>query len=126
MPEPGPDCVQIRVKAVGICHTDCHLIKGHHAVLVKRPITLGHEVSGVVAKAGANVAGYRPGGRVAVSLDARGFDFVGAQETTSSALKRVKKGGKVVVVGLAAEEMTISSIGLIERSISLVGSFGAS
>ncbi|KZL86885.1 alcohol dehydrogenase GroES-like domain-containing protein [Colletotrichum incanum] len=254
IPKPGPNSVQIRVKAAGLCHSDCHLTKGHDAVLVKKPITLGHEVSGIITSVGLNVVSYRPGDRVAVSLLAHpldledrdwgmaiglGFDggyaeyavapvsrlvripdgvpfsqaavatdamatayhavmieagvrpettigiigigglgmqglgfaalkgatvygidvvdskftyakrlgarecfksleeagdivfdvvvdFVGAKETTRSALERVKEGGKVVVVGLAAGEITISSTDLIERSISLVGSFGAS
>ncbi|KAK2033521.1 NAD-dependent alcohol dehydrogenase [Colletotrichum zoysiae] len=244
IPEPGPGSVQIH----------CHLTKGHDAVLVKKPITLGHEVSGIITTIGPNVVGYRPGDRVTVSLlayplslNVRGWamtiglgfdggyaeyavapvsrlvgipdgvtfsqaavatdamatayhaviieagicpgatvgivgigglgmqglgfaalkgatvygiditdskfarakqigarecfrsleeaghvvfdvivDFVGTKETTRSALERVREGGKVVLVGLAAGNMTISSAKLVTRSISLVGSFGAS
>ncbi|KDN60068.1 putative alcohol dehydrogenase GroES-like domain-containing protein [Colletotrichum sublineola] len=254
IPEPGPSSVQIRVKAAGLCHSDCHITKGYDEVLVKRPITLGHEVAGIITAIGLNVVGYRPGDRVAVSLlayplnmELRGWDltiglgfdggyaeyavapvsrlaripdgvsfsqaavatdamatayravmieagactgatvgivgigglgmhglgfavlkgatvygidlmdskfarakqlgargcfkslkeardivfdvivdFVGAKETTRSALERVKEGGKVVLVGLAAGNVTISSADLVSRSISLVGSFGAS
>ncbi|EFQ32832.1 alcohol dehydrogenase GroES-like domain-containing protein [Colletotrichum graminicola] len=254
IPEPGPGSVQIRVKAAGLCHSDCHVINGHDGMLVKKPITLGHEASGIITAIGANVVEYRPGDRVAVSLlayplnmDVRGWamaigfgfdggyaeyvvapvirlvripdgvpfsqaavatdamatayhavvveagvypgatigvvgigglgmqglrfaalkgatvygidivdskfarakqfgargcfktlkeagdiafdiivDFVGAKETTRLALERVKEGGKVVLVGLAAGNVTISSTDLVARSITLVGSLGAS
>ncbi|KAK1580034.1 alcohol dehydrogenase GroES-like domain-containing protein [Colletotrichum navitas] len=238
IPEPGPGSVQIRVKAAGLCYSDCHLVKGHDGVLVRKPITLGHEVSGIITAIGPSVVGYRAGDRVAVSLlayplnmdaeyavapvnrlvripdgvlfsqaavatdatatayhavmieagvcpgatvgivgigglgmqglrfaalkgatvygidivdskfarakqlGARGcfkslkevgdiafdviVDFVGAKEITRSALERVKEGGKVVLVGLAAGNVTISSTDLVTRSITLIGSLGAS
>lgn len=67
-PEPGPDHVQIQVTAVGMCHSDCHIVEGAGDTwLHKRPITLGHEVAGIVTKVGPNITEYRVGDRVAVS-----------------------------------------------------------
>ncbi|KAF7551895.1 hypothetical protein G7Z17_g4728 [Cylindrodendrum hubeiense] len=68
IPEPAANEVQIRVKAAGMCHSDCHIVGGTgDAWLLKRPITLGHEVAGIITKVGPNITGYQPGDRVAVS-----------------------------------------------------------
>ncbi|EXF86505.1 alcohol dehydrogenase GroES-like domain-containing protein [Colletotrichum fioriniae PJ7] len=251
IPQPGPGWVQLQVKAAGLCHSDCHILKGIDGV-VQRPITLGHEVSGIVTALGPDVKGFKTGDRVTVGLfsypiklrdwtmaiglgfdggygefvlapvarlvhipdslpfsqaavatDAMatsyhavvieaaakpgmtigvigigglgmsglGFgvlkgakvygidiseskfkeakrlgasgcfksledaqdvefdaivDFAGTGVTTKQAIERVSEGGKVVVVGLAGSEITIPSYALIGRSITLIGSFGAS
>ncbi|KAH4923763.1 hypothetical protein HBI79_164640 [Parastagonospora nodorum] len=67
VPEPGADEVLIRIKAAGMCHTDCHMLTGaHDDWLTQRPITLGHEVAGEIIKKGSNIIPYRIGERVAV------------------------------------------------------------
>ncbi|KAH6867686.1 chaperonin 10-like protein [Thelonectria olida] len=67
-PEPGPEYVQLEVKAVGICHSDCHIVSGtSDAWLTKKPITLGHEVAGIITKVGHGITQFCPGDRVAVS-----------------------------------------------------------
>ncbi|RYC78407.1 hypothetical protein BFJ63_vAg18718 [Fusarium oxysporum f. sp. narcissi] len=69
VPEPGPGHVQLQVKAAGMCHSDCHIVKGDKDDwLTKKPTTLGHEVAGVITKVGSDVKDYRPGDRVTVSL----------------------------------------------------------
>jgi propanol-preferring alcohol dehydrogenase len=65
VPEPGRDDVLIRVKAAGICHSDAHYRAGVSPVR-RLPLTLGHEVSGVVERAGDGVFHVRPGARVCV------------------------------------------------------------
>nr|RBQ86149.1 hypothetical protein FVER53263_12455 [Fusarium verticillioides] len=65
IPEPGPEHVQIQVKAAGMCHSDCHLLKGHYDAWIKIPLICGHEVAGIVTKVGSSVKDYRPGDRVA-------------------------------------------------------------
>ncbi|KAF4951756.1 hypothetical protein FSARC_12827 [Fusarium sarcochroum] len=51
IPDPGPGQVLIAVKAAGLCHSDAHLIHGvGHQWLRNKPITLGHEVAGVIIK----------------------------------------------------------------------------
>ncbi len=64
-PEPGPDEVLIRIKAAGICHSDAHYRAGKSRVH-PLPMTLGHEVAGVVESAGAGVKDLQPGDRVCV------------------------------------------------------------
>jgi 2-desacetyl-2-hydroxyethyl bacteriochlorophyllide A dehydrogenase len=62
-PHPGDDDVLARVKAAGICHSDAHYRAGVSRV-DRLPITLGHEVAGVVESVGANVKQLRIGQRV--------------------------------------------------------------
>jgi propanol-preferring alcohol dehydrogenase len=67
VPEPGADEVLIRVRAAGLCHSDCHILQGtHDDWLLHRPITLGHEVAGEIIKKGSKDLPYRIGERVAV------------------------------------------------------------
>lgn len=65
VPAPGPEDVLIRVKAAGICHSDAHYRAGKSRVH-PLPMTLGHEVAGVVEDAGSAVKQLRPGDRVCV------------------------------------------------------------
>ena len=48
-----PNEVRVRTAAVGLCHSDLHVIDG----LVARPmpVVLGHEASGTVAEVGSGV-----------------------------------------------------------------------
>lgn len=56
------DEVRVRTAAVGLCHSDLHVIDG----LVARPmpVVLGHEASGIVTEIGAAVSGVKPGDHV--------------------------------------------------------------
>lgn len=49
-------------------------------------------------------------------------DFAGFGDTTAKALRAVKPGGVVVLVGLGAPEVTFASIDLISRAVQLRGS----
>jgi propanol-preferring alcohol dehydrogenase len=62
-PHPGDDDVLVQIKAAGICHSDAHYRAGVSRV-DRLPITLGHEVAGVVEAIGANVKQLRIGQRV--------------------------------------------------------------
>jgi propanol-preferring alcohol dehydrogenase len=64
-PDPGPDDVLIRITAAGICHSDAHYRAGDPKTR-KLPITLGHEIAGVVEAVGTAVDADRIGERVAV------------------------------------------------------------
>jgi D-arabinose 1-dehydrogenase-like Zn-dependent alcohol dehydrogenase len=59
---PGAGDVLVRVKAAGICHSDAHYRAGVGST--RHPLTLGHEVAGVVESVGAGVATHRAGDRV--------------------------------------------------------------
>ena len=64
-PAVGAHDVLIRVKAAGICHSDAHYRAGVSPV-EPLPLTLGHEVAGVVEKIGADVQSFTIGDRVCV------------------------------------------------------------
>lgn len=58
IPEVGPDEVLIEVRATSICGTDLHIYEWNPwaADHVSPPITVGHELTGVVVDRGANVS----------------------------------------------------------------------
>ena len=65
IPPIGALDVLIRVKAAGICHSDAHYRAGVSPV-EPLPLTLGHEVAGVVETTGADIEGFTKGNRVCV------------------------------------------------------------
>lgn len=76
-PNPQENQVVIKVKAVGVCHSDLHLWEGGYDLGdgqfmkvtdrgVKYPVTPGHEIVGTVEQMGSNVQGYSKGDEVLV------------------------------------------------------------
>jgi D-arabinose 1-dehydrogenase-like Zn-dependent alcohol dehydrogenase len=63
IPQPGAHDVLIRVKAAGICHSDVHYRAGKSRVH-PLPLTLGHEVAGIVEQLGRDVTEFKVGDRV--------------------------------------------------------------
>jgi propanol-preferring alcohol dehydrogenase len=63
VPAPGPNDALVRVKAAGICHSDAHYRAGKSRV-EPLPLTLGHEVAGVVEEVGSGVTDFKRGDRV--------------------------------------------------------------
>jgi 2-desacetyl-2-hydroxyethyl bacteriochlorophyllide A dehydrogenase len=63
VPPVGPRDVLVRVKAAGVCHSDVHYRAGVSPV-EPLPLTLGHEVAGVVERVGQEVVTLGPGDRV--------------------------------------------------------------
>ena len=63
IPEIGRSGILVRVKAAGICHSDVHYRAGISPVKPV-PLTLGHEVAGIVEKIGSHVTNVRVGDRV--------------------------------------------------------------
>jgi propanol-preferring alcohol dehydrogenase len=63
VPGIGERDVLVRVKAAGICHSDVHYRAGTSPVR-PLPMTLGHEVAGIVEKVGSAVTSLKPGDRV--------------------------------------------------------------
>lgn len=57
--------VLVKVGACGICGTDFHIFEGKAPA--KYPVILGHEYAGVVADAGKNAGGLKPGDHVAIN-----------------------------------------------------------
>ena len=68
VPAPGPDEVLIQVKAMSICGTDMHIYRWDPwaANHVRLPVTVGHELCGVVVSCGDAVNGPEIGALVSV------------------------------------------------------------
>src|SRR5919206_1428910 len=68
MPRPGPKEVLVEIKAVGVCGSDVHYYE-HGRIgpyVVREPLILGHESSGVVVGLGSEVTKHQVGERVAL------------------------------------------------------------
>lgn len=63
IPEIGGRDILVKVKAAGICHSDAHYRAGISPVRPV-PLTLGHEVAGIVEKIGGQVVDVKIGDRV--------------------------------------------------------------
>ena len=70
VPEPTAAAgeVVIDIQAAGLCHSDVGLMEdeGWLALLAKRPITIGHEVGGVISQLGEGVTDWKVGDRVGI------------------------------------------------------------
>lgn len=65
LPPCGNQEVLVQVKAAGICHSDAHYRAGR-VPTGNLPLTLGHEVAGIIDQVGAAVKNVKPGDRVAL------------------------------------------------------------
>jgi alcohol dehydrogenase len=75
-PEPRGTEVLVRVERCGVCHSDLHVQDGYFRLggdkqldITKGrtlPFTLGHEIAGVVERAGPDAADAKPGAKAAV------------------------------------------------------------
>ncbi len=65
LPEPGAGQVRLKISVCGVCHTDLHTVEGdiHPPRL---PLTIGHQVVGVVDAVGEGVSGLPLGTRLGV------------------------------------------------------------
>lgn len=61
--EPAAGEVRVRIRAAGICHSDAHYRAGLSA-MGPLPLTLGHEIAGVVERVGGGVGAGAVGDRV--------------------------------------------------------------
>src|SRR5436189_179408 len=108
-PEPSaaPGQVVLDVVAAGICGTDLHIHDGEYPAVP--PVTMGHEVSGIVAELGDGVGpawgparvGRASGGRVHVRgtpRDAARLDLAGALGLATSTTDDAAPGEFDVVV----------------------------
>ena len=60
--KPGPREVLVRLKAIGVCHSDVHFWDGNFPT--EMPVILGHESAGVVEQVGSMVSAVKPGDHV--------------------------------------------------------------
>jgi 2-desacetyl-2-hydroxyethyl bacteriochlorophyllide A dehydrogenase len=95
-PIPGRGEVLVDVHFAGICHSDAHYRADPSRV--RLPITLGHEIAGVVAAVGEGVDGVAAGDRVALHyLDADG-DMLGKERDGGYAERLVVAAADAVAV----------------------------
>jgi len=66
VPRPGAGQVLVRIRAVGVCHTDLHAAEGDWPVKPKPPFIPGHEGVGHVVAVGAGVRHVKEGDRVGI------------------------------------------------------------
>jgi D-arabinose 1-dehydrogenase-like Zn-dependent alcohol dehydrogenase len=62
-PAIGADEVLVRMRAVGICHSDYELYSGKYIIPIAYPVTPGHEWAGEIVETGKAVGGLKPGDR---------------------------------------------------------------
>jgi alcohol dehydrogenase (nicotinoprotein) len=60
---PKANEVLVKMAAVGLCHSDYHVVAGNRPVAMM-PMALGHEGAGIVESVGANVTRIKPGDHV--------------------------------------------------------------
>ncbi|PPJ53620.1 hypothetical protein CBER1_00862 [Cercospora berteroae] len=70
VPAPEANEVQIRIASTGLCGSDLHYYSHFRNgdILVREPLSLGHESSGIVAAVGSAVTNFQPGDRVALEV----------------------------------------------------------
>uniref|UniRef100_A0A804LUI5 Alcohol dehydrogenase-like C-terminal domain-containing protein n=1 Tax=Zea mays TaxID=4577 RepID=A0A804LUI5_MAIZE len=112
LPPVGPYDVRVRMKAVGICGSDVHYLREMRIAhfVVKEPMVIGHECAGVVEEVERIRAAM--GSDIDVSLDCAGFS-----KTMSTALESTRPGGKVCLVGMGHNEMTLPLTAAAAREV---------
>lgn len=66
VPQPGPGQILLRVSVCGVCHTDLQTVEGD-LDLPRLPIIPGHQIVGVVQRAGKEADRFQIGDRVGVA-----------------------------------------------------------
>ena len=73
IPAVGRNGILVKVKYAGVCHSDVHLRDGGYGPIkitkdlgAKLPITLGHEIAGIIEEVGEDVKGFSAGESVVV------------------------------------------------------------
>lgn len=104
------DVVLIRVRAAGICHSDAHYRAGVSPVK-QLPLTLGHEVAGIVEEVGAHVRDFKPGDRVClhylVTCGECGFCLAGNEQFCARAemIGKHRDGGYAEFIAVPARSV---------------------
>ncbi|KAF2470735.1 GroES-like protein [Lindgomyces ingoldianus] len=67
---PGPADLQIAVRSTGLCGSDLHYYRHYRNgdIIVREPMSLGHESAGVVVGVGSDVKNFKVGDKVALEV----------------------------------------------------------
>ena len=70
LPAPTADELQIRIASTGLCGSDLHYYSHFRNgdILVREPLSLGHESAGIVTAVGSSVTSFKPGDKVALEV----------------------------------------------------------
>ncbi|KAJ9649438.1 hypothetical protein H2201_004975 [Coniosporium apollinis] len=70
LPSPLPTELQVSVRATGLCGSDLHYYNHYRNgdIIVREPLSLGHESAGVVVAVGKDVTGFSVGDKVALEV----------------------------------------------------------
>ncbi|KAK0948069.1 hypothetical protein LTR29_000593 [Friedmanniomyces endolithicus] len=70
LPPPSATEVQVRIASTGLCGSDLHYYSHlrNGDILVREPLSLGHESAGVVTTVGSSVSSLAPGDKVALEV----------------------------------------------------------
>ena len=70
LPPPEKDELQIRIASTGLCGSDLHYYSHFRNgdILVREPLSLGHESSGIITAVGSDVSDFKEGDKVALEV----------------------------------------------------------
>ncbi|KAK5711372.1 hypothetical protein LTR17_018439 [Elasticomyces elasticus] len=70
LPQPAANEVQVRIASTGLCGSDLHYYSHYRNgdILVREPLSLGHESAGVVTAVGSSVTSLSAGDKVALEV----------------------------------------------------------
>ena len=105
LPDLSEKAVLVRVTAAGLCHSDLHIKKGFMDLGergkltftqrgAKLPLTLGHEIAGVVEQTGAAVTDLKPGQSVVV------FPWIGCRSCLACEEDRESDCSAMRIIGI--------------------------
>jgi len=123
IPEPKPDEVLVKVKAVGLCGSDVHIYRGRTTV-GKIPIILGHEIAGIIEKVGSNVTDFQTGDRVCID----GIIFCGKCKNCKAGRDNICENRKLYGIhenGGFAEYISVKSVNCIKLPNNIPFEYGA-
>ncbi|MDO8550765.1 MAG: zinc-binding dehydrogenase [Ignavibacteria bacterium] len=114
IPSLNNDDVLLKVKVCGVCHSEIHQwnvkVNG-----LEYPRYIGHEVAGEVLESGKDVKSFKPGDRVAVWTDGKGY----AEQINVKSNRLFKISDNVSFTEAMAEPIACTTNGVIRANIHL-------
>uniref|UniRef100_A0A8D8U2I7 Sorbitol dehydrogenase n=1 Tax=Cacopsylla melanoneura TaxID=428564 RepID=A0A8D8U2I7_9HEMI len=109
IPVPKEGEVLLEMGCVGICGSDVHYYEHGRIAdyIVTKPMTIGHEASGTVVKLGPGVKHLKPGLATCLTLG----------------INVTRPGGKVMMVGMGPESISIPMVNACSKEIDILSCF---